>query len=253
METAAEMQQETWELCNERRHRQQVDRPAHHPSRRRRQGHGPRGLRRRHHHARHDLGQGAAQPAPARADQVDRHLEGRGVARRQGGGHRARTSSTSRSTSRSCSASRTCAGCAATSWRARRRCSPAIRSPPSPPPPRRSRREACKLIEVEYEVLPWSIEIDDAIKPDAPILHDFIKFEGKPSNIAGKLEVKKGDVAQGFAEADDRDRAQLHHPPGASGLYRAARLPGQRRRRRQDHDLELEPGPVHGPRHDLVC
>ena len=28
--------------------------------------------------------------------------------------------------------------------------------------------EACKLIEVDYEILPWSIEIDDAIKPDAP-------------------------------------------------------------------------------------
>src|SRR5271154_2224762 len=62
--------------------------------------------------------------------------------------------------------------------------------------------KACELIEVEYEVLPWSIEIDDALKPDAPILHEFNKFEGKPSNIAGKLEVKKGDIAQGFKEAE---------------------------------------------------
>src|ERR1700757_3936630 len=62
--------------------------------------------------------------------------------------------------------------------------------------------EACKLIEVDYEVLPWAIEIDDALKPDAPILHEFNKFEGKPSNIAGKLEVKKGDIAQGFKEAE---------------------------------------------------
>src|SRR5258706_12892424 len=61
---------------------------------------------------------------------------------------------------------------------------------------------ACELIEVDYEVLPWSIEIDDAIKPDAPVLHEFLKFEGEPSNIAGKLEVKKGDIAQGFKEAD---------------------------------------------------
>src|ERR1700704_5127865 len=57
---------------------------------------------------------------------------------------------------------------------------------------------ACELIEVEYEVLPWSIEIDDAIKPDAPILHEFNKFEGKPSNIAGRIEVKKGDIARTF-------------------------------------------------------
>jgi CO/xanthine dehydrogenase Mo-binding subunit len=62
--------------------------------------------------------------------------------------------------------------------------------------------EACKLIEVDYEVLPWAIEIDDAIKPDAPILHEFNKFEGKPSNICGKLEVKKGDIAEGFKKAE---------------------------------------------------
>ncbi|HEY5130531.1 MAG TPA: molybdopterin cofactor-binding domain-containing protein, partial [Bradyrhizobium sp.] len=62
--------------------------------------------------------------------------------------------------------------------------------------------KACELIEVVYEVLPWSIEIDDALKPDAPILHDFMKFEGKPSNIGGRLEIKKGDIAQGFKEAE---------------------------------------------------
>ena len=62
--------------------------------------------------------------------------------------------------------------------------------------------KACELIEVEYEVLPWAIEIDDAIKPDAPILHDHIQFEGKPSNIAGTLEHKKGDIDKGFSEAD---------------------------------------------------
>src|SRR5258708_32754091 len=61
---------------------------------------------------------------------------------------------------------------------------------------------ACELIEVDYEVLPWSIEIDDALKSDAPILHEFNKFEGKPSNIAGKLEIKKGDIEQGFKQAE---------------------------------------------------
>jgi len=62
--------------------------------------------------------------------------------------------------------------------------------------------EACKLIEVDYEVLPYVIEVEDAIKPDAPILHDWAKFDGKPSNIVGKLENKKGDIAEGFAKAD---------------------------------------------------
>ncbi|MBS0240770.1 MAG: xanthine dehydrogenase family protein molybdopterin-binding subunit [Proteobacteria bacterium] len=63
-------------------------------------------------------------------------------------------------------------------------------------------KHALSLIEVDYEVLPWAIEIDDALKPDAPILHDVLKFDGKPSNIASKLEHKLGDVDKGFAEAD---------------------------------------------------
>jgi len=62
--------------------------------------------------------------------------------------------------------------------------------------------QACELITVEYEVLPFAIEIDDAIRPGAPILHDFMTYEGKPSNIAGRQEAKKGDIAKGFAEAE---------------------------------------------------
>ena len=62
--------------------------------------------------------------------------------------------------------------------------------------------EACKLIEVEYEVLPWVIDVEAAMKPGAPVLHDFVKFDGKPSNIAGTLEHKLGDVDAGFAKAD---------------------------------------------------
>ena len=62
--------------------------------------------------------------------------------------------------------------------------------------------EACALIEVDFEVLPFAIEIEDALKPDAPILHDFVRFEDKPSNISGKIEHNKGDVEAGFAEAE---------------------------------------------------
>jgi CO/xanthine dehydrogenase Mo-binding subunit len=62
--------------------------------------------------------------------------------------------------------------------------------------------EACKAIVVEYEVLPFVIDIDEARKPGAPILHDHVKFDGQPSNIAGTLEHKLGDVDAGFAEAD---------------------------------------------------
>lgn len=62
--------------------------------------------------------------------------------------------------------------------------------------------QACKLIAVDYEVLPWAIEIDDALKPGAPILHETLTFEGKQSNVTGKIEFKLGNVDEGFAKAD---------------------------------------------------
>jgi CO/xanthine dehydrogenase Mo-binding subunit len=62
--------------------------------------------------------------------------------------------------------------------------------------------EACKLIKVDYEVLPFVIDVDEAKMSGAPILHDHIRFDGKPSNIAGTLEHKLGDVEAGFKEAD---------------------------------------------------
>src|SRR6516165_10698537 len=79
------------------------------------------------------------------------------------------------------------------SWRANGRCSTVTQAIAA---------EACKLIKVDYEVLPWAIDVEAAMKPGAAILHDHIKFEGKPSNIAGTLEHKKGDVEAGFKEAD---------------------------------------------------
>jgi CO/xanthine dehydrogenase Mo-binding subunit len=66
--------------------------------------------------------------------------------------------------------------------------------------------QALKLIEVDYEVLPWVIDVDEAMLPGAPILHAHVRAPGDksdtPSNIAGKLEHTLGDVASGFAAAD---------------------------------------------------
>jgi CO/xanthine dehydrogenase Mo-binding subunit len=67
---------------------------------------------------------------------------------------------------------------------------------------------ALKLIEVDYQVLPWVIDVDEALLPGAPILHEHMKDVGaKPgpgttSNIAGTLEHKLGDCDAGFAAAD---------------------------------------------------
>jgi len=61
--------------------------------------------------------------------------------------------------------------------------------------------EALKLIKVDYEVL-LGDRRRAAISPARPSWHDAYQFEDKPSNIAGTLEHKKGDVEAGFKQAD---------------------------------------------------
>src|SRR5215204_2036308 len=68
--------------------------------------------------------------------------------------------------------------------------------------------EALALIEVDYEVLPHAIDVDDAMKADAPLLFEDMITRGvepaptKPSNITKRLEFKIGDLDAGFAQAD---------------------------------------------------
>ena len=63
-------------------------------------------------------------------------------------------------------------------------------------------RQALKLIAVDYKVLPHVTDVDEAMKPDAPVLHKDIVYKGRPSNIAGRSEFGHGDVKKGFAKAD---------------------------------------------------
>ena len=68
--------------------------------------------------------------------------------------------------------------------------------------------EACKLIDIEYEVLPPVLEVRQAMAPDAPLLHEDLKTSSmgetadEPSNVASHLQHKKGDLDRGFNEAD---------------------------------------------------
>ncbi len=66
--------------------------------------------------------------------------------------------------------------------------------------------EALRLIDVDYEVLPHVIDVDEAMAPGAPLLfEDMIprNMEGAgPSNISKRLEFKIGDLEAGFARAD---------------------------------------------------
>jgi CO/xanthine dehydrogenase Mo-binding subunit len=66
---------------------------------------------------------------------------------------------------------------------------------------------ALKLIEVDYEVLPWVIDVDEAMQPGAPILHANMhaaapKGPATTSNVAGKLEHTLGNIEAGFAAAE---------------------------------------------------
>lgn len=67
---------------------------------------------------------------------------------------------------------------------------------------------AASKIRVEYEPLPAVTWCLDAMKPDAPLLLDDLytdemgKKADKPSNIAKYIRFEKGDVEQGFAQAD---------------------------------------------------
>ncbi|HEX3861870.1 MAG TPA: xanthine dehydrogenase family protein molybdopterin-binding subunit [Stellaceae bacterium] len=68
--------------------------------------------------------------------------------------------------------------------------------------------EALALIEVDYEVLPHVIDVDEAMAEDAPLLFEDMITRGiepaptKPSNISKRLEFQIGDLDKGFAEAD---------------------------------------------------
>ena len=67
---------------------------------------------------------------------------------------------------------------------------------------------ALKLIEVDYEALPAVVDVREAMREDAPLLHEDMRTSAmgeigdRPSNVASHLSYEKGDVEQGFAEAD---------------------------------------------------
>lgn len=72
--------------------------------------------------------------------------------------------------------------------------------------------DAIALIEVEYEVLPHVIDVREAMLPSAPILLEGLRTAVRakgadtpqdiPTNIALHMRIEKGDITQGFADAD---------------------------------------------------
>ena len=60
--------------------------------------------------------------------------------------------------------------------------------------------EACRLLEVEYELLPPVFDPEAAMEPSAPILHD--KSVAFRDNVYVDIHGELGNVEQGFKEAD---------------------------------------------------
>ena len=67
-------------------------------------------------------------------------------------------------------------------------------------------KDAIKLIEVEYEILPHVTDVDEAMRPDAPVIRegaqDHTVPEGSPANIVSYMDFGHGDLETGFSDAD---------------------------------------------------
>ena len=79
------------------------------------------------------------------------------------------------------------------------------------------------LIRVEYEELPAVFDPEEALKPDAPLIHqDFAEHKavfpvaGRQGNQACRVRFRQGDVEAGFSQADEiienRFSTHPHHP-----------------------------------------
>ena len=94
--------------------------------------------------------------------------------------------------------------------------------------------EALNLIEVDYEVLPAALDVLDAMKDDAPILHEDLtstelgQQTDKVSNVVNHFQFKLGEPGTGFDEADivierEFDTATVHQgyiePHNATAMW----------------------------------
>jgi xanthine dehydrogenase molybdenum-binding subunit len=97
-------------------------------------------------------------------------------------------------------------------------------------------KEAAALIEVDYELLPPVMTVDDALAEDAPILLDTLRTDSmgeigtEPTNLASVFRHQRGDLDAGFAGAqlvvDRTFRTETVHqgyiePHAATALYSA--------------------------------
>ena len=78
--------------------------------------------------------------------------------------------------------------------------------------------EALDLIDVQYEVLPPVMDVQEAMKDSSPLLHDDLYTDSlgamseTPSNVAKHIRYLMGDPEKGFAESDLVVEQEYHLP-----------------------------------------
>ena len=91
--------------------------------------------------------------------------------------------------------------------------------------------QALLALEVDYEVLPPVLNADDAMRADAPLLHDRLvtlsdpnmrqggwgDSGAGPSNVSNRFEFSLGDPEAGFAESDVIVEREFHTKPVHQG------------------------------------
>jgi len=90
---------------------------------------------------------------------------------------------------------------------------------------KRVAEDALQLVEVEYEALEPLLDVLEAVKPDAPVLHLNLRpagtfadlaahiRPGQNSNICYHFKLRKGDVGKAFAAADRVFEDTFRSPP----------------------------------------
>ncbi|WP_333770605.1 molybdopterin-dependent oxidoreductase [Streptomyces sp. IBSBF 2435] len=67
--------------------------------------------------------------------------------------------------------------------------------------------EGCRAVEVAYEVLPAVLDPEEAMRPGAPVVHAkdaaTARISRPHDNVVGEVHGEAGDIAAGFAEADE--------------------------------------------------
>ena len=84
-------------------------------------------------------------------------------------------------------------------------------------------RAAAALVKVEYEELPAVFDPEEAMLPDAPLVHEdpaayqFDWESERKGNLCYKLEFGDGDVERGFAESDQVVEGSYYTPEAHAG------------------------------------